>query len=269
MIRETDADDAVLTAYVAPSATSLALTNNDVNYVYYTLSLGAISWNVTTDATLFDGITKVIAFIVSRDGTQLNIVNLAKINVDGNRKNRRQKFESDGRTHRGAYGSYLGTPSMANAGTLNLTVSQGRCFVMDTPISHGAFDTTIAGAGLANNFSRFTNRSAYVKTNGIKTINNTQYDLAGTLTTMPNNHWRRDDWYVVLCNTNYYLAKVMGNNEFATEAGAVSSGPPATLPSWFDGQGISMYLGYSTIQKNAATATFYDFRGSSTGVSTG
>lgn len=258
LIRETNSDDWILTPFVVPSINNLALTNNDVNYIYLTQSAWVVSWNVTTDPTLFDWITKVIVFIVSRDWTQLNIVDLRKINVDWNRKHRRQSFEYDWRVFKWSFWS-VQWPSTMSASGLNILVSVWKVFVMDTPIIFWPFDTTIAWASLSNNYFRFTNRSSYAKSAALKTMNNTQYDNAWTLTTMTNNRWRRDDWYVVLCNTNYYLAKIMGNNEATSEAAAIAFWPPATLPSWFDWQWIAMYLWYSTIQKSAASATFYNF----------
>lgn len=91
--RETDADDAVLTPTVVPAVTNLAMQANNVSYLYLQYGTG---WQVGTALNQFDGITKVIVYLVGRNGNRLNVVDLRKINVDFGRKSRRQKAEFDG-----------------------------------------------------------------------------------------------------------------------------------------------------------------------------
>lgn len=253
VFRETDSDDGVLKSYVVPAVTNLAMTANDVTYVYANYNSGTPAWSIGTSLSDFDGLTKVFAYAVGRNGTTLNIVDGRKINVDNSRKGRRQKVEWDGFAFKGWYRSVLGPSTLTSTG-LNLLVAAGKYFYWDNPITHAAFDTTVAGAALANNFTYFYNRTgSWTQIASQKAINSTQYDNAGTLATMTNNRWRTDWVYVVNCGTSPYLAVVLGNAEYANQTAAQSAPQPSVLPPQIDG--IAVLVGQVTIQKSASTVT--------------
>lgn len=248
VIRETDADDAVLKTYLIPATTNLAITDNEVNYLYLTYGSGTATWTTGTALSQFDGITKVIVYVIGRNGTRLNIVDLRKINVDFGRKSRRQKAEFDGFVFNGWWRSNLQNSPLTSSG-LNLLVGAGKYFYFDNPITHSAFDTTVAGSADANNWIRFYNRTGnWTQVTGQKSVNNTQYDNAGTLTTMTNGRWRTDYVYVVMDGAAPYLVTIFGNTQYTTQAGAQAAPLPTTLPPQIDG--IAVLVGQVVLQKN-------------------
>lgn len=253
LLRQGSDEDSPLYVYREAGTTNLAMTDNEVNYVYLDYNGGTVTWSVTLDPSVFNGIDKVIAYTVARNGTRLNIIDLRKINVDSGRKNRRQKFEFDGYIYKGFWRSIVAQSALSSVG-LNLVVSTGKYFYFDNPITHTAFDTQVAGAADANNFIYFYNRTgSWTQVTGQKSINATQYDAAGTLTTMNNNKYRTDWVYVVLCTTNPYLAIVLGNVEYASLAAAQAEAQPATIPPQIDGAAV--LIGQVVILKSAATVT--------------
>lgn len=252
VIRETNSDDGVLKAYVVAAQNNINLSDAEVSYLYINYNSGVPVWQVGTALSDFDGITKVIGYVVGRNGTTLNIVDVKKINVDFGRKSRRQKVEADGFIFSGWHRSTLGPSPLGNSG-LSITVGAGKYYYFDNPITHAAFDTTVAGTALPNVFRRFYNRASWQQTADLKTVNNTQYDNAGTLTTLGSGRYRTDWWYVVMCGGSPYLAQIMGNAEYTTLAAAQAAPLPAALPPHFDGIGI--LLGQSVVLKNATTLT--------------
>lgn len=253
LLRQGSNEDDPLFVYRDAGTTNFAITDNEVNYVYLDYNGGTLTWSKTTTLTGFNGIDKVIAFVVARNGTRLNVIDLRKINVDSGRKNRRQNAEFDGYIYKGFWRSVLNQSSVSATG-LTLQVAAGKYFYFDNPVTHSAFDTNVAGTADANNFVYFYNRTGtWTQATGQKSINATQYDVAGTLTTMNNNKYRTDWVFVVLDGSNAYLAVILGNTEYASLAAAQAEAAPATLPPQIDG--ASVLLAQVCILKSAASVT--------------
>lgn len=251
--RQGSADDSPLVVYRDAGVSNLACTANDVTYIYRDYNSGTPVWATTNSLTGFNGIDKVIAFVVGRNGTRNNIVDCRNLNVDYDRKSRRQSVEFDGYVYKGWWRSSLANSTITASG-LNLLVGAGKYYYFGNPITHSAFDTTVAGASDANNWIYFYNRTGtWTQITGQKSINSTQYDVGGVLTTMTNNRYRADWVYVVMCNNNPYLAVVLGNAQYTSLAAAQADPVPSTLPPQFDG--IAVLLGQVVIQKSAASVT--------------
>jgi hypothetical protein len=248
-----------LITLVVPAQANIALTANDVSYLYVDYNGGAPAWAIASSLAGFDGVTKVIAYVIGRNSNTLNIIDLKKINVDYGRKCRRQKAEFDGFAYKGFFRSILGTSGISASG-LNPLVASGKYFYFDNSITHNAFDTTVAGTALYNVFRRFYNRAAWQQTADIKTINNTQYDAAGTLTALAGNRFRTDWWYVALCGGAPYLFQIMGDAVYTTLANAQAAPVPASLPPQVDG--VAVLIGQSVVQGNASTITIQSAGGS-------
>jgi hypothetical protein len=251
LIRDIAEDDADLKSLVISSTTNLALIDNEVNYLYINYNGGALVWNVGTSISDFDGLTKVIGYAVGRNGLTLNVVDLRKINVDFGRKGRRQKVEADGYIYSGWHRSTLARSTLGSSG-LNVTVGAGKYYYFDNPFSQSAFDTSIAGTALPNVFRYFYNRTGnWTQIAQQKTINNTQYDNAGTLVTLGNNKFRTDWVFMVMCGVAPYLAVIMGDDEYGSLSAAQAAPHPNTLPPQFEGIGV--LIGQIVVEKSLTT----------------
>jgi hypothetical protein len=252
-IRASASENALLTPLVVPAQANITCTANDVSYLYVNYNAGSPVWQVAATLSDFNGMDKVIGYVVGRNGLALNVVDLRNINVDFGRKNRRQKVESDGFIFNGWYRSSLAKSPISSSG-LNVQVGAGRYYFFDNPHEHSSFDTSVAGTATANVFKNFYNRTgSWTQQVDQKTINATQYDLAGTLTTLGNGRYRTDYVYAVMGLTNDYLAVVMGNAEYANLAAAQAAPAPTTLPPQIDG--IAILVGQVCIVKSASTLT--------------
>jgi hypothetical protein len=252
-IRVSTSDNANLTPLVVPAQANITCAVNDVSYLYVNYNAGSPVWQVAATLGDFNGMDKVIGYVVGRNGLALNIVDLRNINVDFGRKNRRQKVESDGFIFNGWYRSSLAKSPISSSG-LNIQVGAGRYYYFDNPHEHSSFDTSVAGTATANVFKNFYNRTgSWTQQADQKTINVTQYDLAGTLTTLGNGKYRTDYVYAVMGLTNDYLAVVMGNVEHANLAAAQAATAPSALPPQIDG--IAILVGQVCLAKSAATLT--------------
>lgn len=253
--RQGTSEDSPLVVYRDAGVTNLAIAANDVSYVYRDYNGGSPTWTTGTSLSSFNGVDKVICYVVARNGTRMNIVDVSGVNVDSNRKNRRQKVEFDGFVYNGYWRSSLGKSSISATG-LNILVGAGKYFYFDNPITHAAFNTTVAGSADVNNFITFYNRTGtWTQVTGQKAINNTQYDNAGTLTAFGGggSHFRSDWVYVVLGSTSPYLAVVMGNVDYTSLAAAQSAPQPTALPPQFDG--VAVLVGQVVAQKAVGTLT--------------
>ncbi len=251
--RQGTADDSPLVVYRDAGVSNLACTANDVTYIYRDYNSGTPTWATSNSLTGFNGLDKVIAYVIGRNGSRSNIVDCRNLNVDSDRKARRKDVEFDGYVYKGWWRSSTANSAITGSG-LNLLVGAGKYYYFGNPVTHSAFDTTVAGAADANNWIYFYNRTGtWTQITGQKLINSTQYDSAGTLTTMTNNRYRADWVYVVMCTANPYLAVVLGNAEYISLAAAQADPIPSSLPPQFDG--IAVLIGQVVIQKSAASIT--------------
>ena len=255
-IRNAATDNAYLATYAVAAKTNWAMTDLDVNYLYIDYAGGALTWTIGTTTTDYNGMDKMQAFTVSRNGTLLSIVDARGQTRDGNRKTRRMLLEWDGFIYSGFEHSAGGT--VISASTLALVLTAGKFYYGLAPNDHIAFDTSVAGIANANVFRYFYKRSEpWTQIADQKNINVTQYDNAGTLTTMIAGRWRTDWVYLIMgdvamgANSGARLAVILGNTQYTSQALAEAEAIPAVIPAYLDGTAIP--IGQIVVQKSAAT----------------
>jgi hypothetical protein len=96
----------------------------------------------------------------------------------------------------------------------------------------------------------YNNGSTWTRTTGQTQINNTQYNVSGTLTTMANNKFRVDYIYVLINNPSK-LYVVLGNTEYSNILDARLSVIPTVLP--VELQRLGVLVGRSIIEKSNTT----------------
>jgi hypothetical protein len=256
VLREGTDDDSPLKVFEVDAVGPFTPADNDVTYYYIEYVAGSpptVQWNSGSDIYSYNGTTKMQAYTISRDGTHLHIISSRGQSIDGNRKTRRRDLEWDGNVQSGFWhargGSVLGSSGLA------LTVTTGRFYYGLAPVDHIAFDTTVGSSPFEGSevFEYWYNRSSYIEVPNSRTINNTQYDNNGTLTTMNNARYRTDWVYIILCGAEPHLAVIMGNAQYNTLAEAQNASLPSTIPGLMDG--ASVVIGQAVVQKNATTLT--------------
>lgn len=225
VLRATSDPHTPLYAIEVSAQSSISLTDNSENYVYYDYNAGSPQWAVSTSRDAFNCIDKCIGYYIYREGTSLNIIDAREQNVDGNRKSRQlflkfQKFiHAEG-------GTVLGSSGLA------LTVTAGEFFYMLEDLPHTAFDTTVAGTANENVFTLWYRDGVggWTETVDQKTINSTVYDNnTGTPVAISNNKYGVS-WVYIVQNEPSSLHVVMGQADYSTVAEAEAASPPATLP---------------------------------------
>lgn len=252
-IGTSEEDDLVI--YRIPSSPPITYGSNDVTYIFLDYNNGTPIWGTGTSISSFNGIDKVIVYIVSHNPAipLLSIIDLRKINIDAGRKVRRKSVEWNGYIDAGFWQSSIAASEVTGSG-LNLIVGAGKYFYFENAITHTAFNTVTAGTALPNVFTQFYNRTGnWSQLINQKTVNNLQYDLNGTLTTMTNGRFRADWLYVVLDGVFPYLALITGDTQYTSLALAQDSAPPGVRPPQITGS--SVLLAQIVIGKSDASPT--------------
>jgi hypothetical protein len=237
-LRTTNDPYAQIIKYPISAVTNLALTDNANNYVLVDYNSGAPALTVTTNSSTINTQTNSLAYVISRVGTTLDYLSLVGQNVDHNAKLRVRFLNQEG--IRRASGAVLGFSSR------NLTLTSSVLFSGLIRINAVAFNTaspdtfTIA----------YNNGSAWTRTTGQTQVNNTQYNVSGTLTTMPNNDYRTDYVYL-LPNNPSKLYVIMGTATYNSLTLAKAAPRPSALP--VELQVLGLEVGRLFIQKNSAT----------------
>lgn len=248
VIRSATVDDAPLSVYRIAAAGPFTPVDNAVTYYYINYNNGSPVWTTGTNIYAYNGMDKVQGFTVSRRGTTLWILDARGQAVDGNRKARRRDLEWSGRYDEGFWHTRGGTEISASG--LSLILTAGKFYYGVAPTTHIAFDTTVAGTANANVFDYYYNRSSYTTVLNSKTINNTQYDNAGTLTAMSPGRYRTDWVYLLLDGATPRLIVVMGNIQYNDLITAQAAPVPTTKPAFM--QGVSVLVG-RVIANNGST----------------
>jgi len=258
MLRSADTDHANLAVYFVPGAT-LTLTNNDVNYVHADYNGGSPIFTTSTAPDDINGHTQTMLYVLSRRDSEIVGIDATSQNVDVGTKVDDLLVLSDGYKY-GPFTHATGGSRIGNGTATYITLTEGKFYYGLTPVAHPSFDTSIAGTNSNNVFRYYYNRSAWTYTADSKTISNTQYDNAGTLTALSNNRYRTDYVYLVPDGIlgNSYLVVVYGNTQFQTSAEAAVAPVPSSLPSEIDG--LAILVGQVIAQQGSNTITVASFR---------
>lgn len=235
-LRTTNDPYSPLIKYVIPAVTNLALTDNANNFVLVDYNGGTPALTVSLSAGTVNTMTNSIAYVISRVGTSLDYVSLIGQNVDANGKLRRRFLNSEGlKRSSGAVLSGLNR---------NLVLTAGLYYSGLTELTTPAFNTSTGGT-----FTQaYLNGGNWVRTTGNTQINNTQYSLAGVLTTMPSNDYRVD-YVFILADNPSKLYVLLGNTTYNNIASARLAPVPSDLVSEL--QYLGGRVGRIIIQKDA------------------
>ncbi len=238
LLRSTNSEVGDIGSYTIPLVTNLALTDNSTNYVLVDYNGGSQTITVTIDPTTINTTTNSLLYVIARVGIVLSYVYAGGQNVDANGKLRRRFLNTEAFTRANG----------ANISNLNrnLTLTAGLFYTGLTPMLTPSFDTSASDPFTLV----YNNGSTWTRTTGQTEINNTQYNVSGTLTTMANNKFRVDYIYVLINNPSK-LYVVLGSVEYANILDARLSVIPAVLP--VELQRLGVLVGRSIIEKSNTT----------------
>lgn len=236
-LRTTNDPYAQIIKYPISAVTNLALTDNANNYVLVDYNAGSPTLTVTTNASTINTQTNSLAYVIARIGNNLEYLNLVGQNVDPNAKLRIRFLNQEG--IRRASGAVLGFSNR------NLTLTSSVLFSGLIRINAAAFNTASPDTFTL----AYNNGSVWTRTTGQTQINNTEYNVSGTLTTMPNNTFRTDYVYL-LPNNPSKLYVIMGNTTYGSLTLAKGAPRPSSLP--VELQVLGLEVGRLFIEKNSA-----------------
>ena len=230
------------------ATSNLVLTNNVTNYVYVDYNAGTPIVVASTDISSFNGLDKVLIYLVSREDNHIHVVDYTRQNVDSNRKLIRRFIEAEPFKHVPG-GSILGVVGLA------LTLTAGRFWSALEPIDHISFNTTLAGTTEDRTFYEYyrNGTGGWAKNSEIKLVSNSLFDNGtGTLATVGNNKFLVH-WIFLNVGSDPHLSLVYGQAEYASLAAAQSSSVPAELPAAFSS--TTILVGRLILVKGANTVT--------------
>ncbi|WP_295677290.1 hypothetical protein [uncultured Empedobacter sp.] len=236
-LRSTNDPYANIIKYPISAVTNLALTDNANNYVLVDYNGGSPTITVTTNGSTINTQTNSIAYVIARVGNDLEYLNLVGQNVDPNAKIRIRFLNQEG--IRRASGAILGFSNR------NLTLTSGVLFSGLIRVNSAAFNTVSPDTFTL----AYNNGSTWTRTTAQTQVNNTQYNVSGVLTTMPNNTFRTDYVYL-LPNNPSKLYVVMGTTTYGSLTLAKGAPRPSSLP--VELQVLGLEVGRLFIEKNSA-----------------
>ena len=239
-IRTTNDDNAELQSFKWSASAGIAVTDDTTQYVYVddsgTISLSTSEFLETPD--------KILIGVVTDEGAAIESVFQLGVRLE-------EGIGQAGRFMRGVHGiernKRVGGLIFGQSGDANrdVTMTSGQLEWGRTSYPMSAFDTS--GADTFTIYSANGQEDA-----AASQWPNTQYDNAGTLTTMSNN----SKWANLFCwlEPNDKIIMVYGRAEFNSQAGAEAEAvPSSSLPTRISETGILATR--FTFQKSANTAT--------------
>lgn len=245
MIRSSASDDADIYNVRVAAQTPISLTDDATNYIYLDYNAGSPQYVVSTSDTSHNGQDKVLAFLVHRDGNDLNYLDLRNFNVDSVAKSN-HLFQDFSRFIHASGGSIISEPT-----SLTIGVTSGGFYFMTEKTTHVAFDTSIAGTANANVFDMHYRDGVGGWTHVVnsKVIDPSTYDNnTGTPVALSNNSKYGVTWFYIVNDSPSSLAAVMGQVEYNSEAEALAATAPSTLPSILD-NGLGVVVGVAVYNK--------------------
>ena len=226
----------------------ITLTDDATNYVYLDWNSGVPQFAVTTTETDVDQYTKVIAYIIHRNGNILKYLDMRDVTIDSIHRSN-HLFRDFSRFIHKAGGAVLGEPA-----NLAVSVTEGEFYHQTLEIIHPAFDTNIAGTANENVFRLWyrDGASGWTATADEKVIDVTIYDGdTGTPVVLSNNNKYGVTWFYMMNDTPSELHAVMGQAEYNSQAEAEAASPPTGLPSILSGFGV--LIGFVVYHKIATS----------------
>lgn len=224
-----------------PSVTNISFTDHAVTFIYVDYNAGSPIYATTQTISSFDGLDKVIAYKIAREGNTLYITDARAFNVDGIRKNGRRLLETQGFQH------VLGGSAISHIGTRSLYVTSGAFYYGVNKITHNTFNTSSTDTFT----SCYQNGSGgWTYTSGLTQVSNLNYDNgSGSLATLTNNNYGVFSVYMMV-DSPCSLMIQYGQGDYNTLSLAQSA-PIASPPPIVSGSGI--LIGRIIIKKSATS----------------
>lgn len=237
-LRATNDQYAPLIKYPIAAYNNIPLVDNMNNYILVSYNGGSPALVLNTTGSGIDTQTNSIAVAAARVGTTVHYVNLTGSNSDPNAKLRNRYLLQEG--IRRISGLIISSTGLKIATTSGITFSG----LIRLDVS--AIDTNAGGTYTL----AYNNGSTWTRITGQTDINNTQYNNAGTLTTLSNNHFRTDYVYT-LVNSPSKLYVILGTAEYGNLASAQAAPQPSSLP--VELQQLGVIVGRVIVEKSATT----------------
>lgn len=218
-LRATNDQYAPIIKYPLAAYNNIPLVDGITNYVTVSYNGGSPSLLLNTTGTGIDTQTNSIAIVAARVGTTVHYISLVGSNSDPNAKIRTRYLFTE--SIKRETGLVISTPaSLKIATTAGITYSG--LIRLDVPM----FNT--------NTTDTFTQAyqnggGTWVRTTGLTSINNTQYNNGGTLATLGTNKYRADFVYT-LVNSPSKLYVLLGAVEYNSLSLAQAAPRPAVVP---------------------------------------
>lgn len=219
LIRKTNALDSELVFFKMAAQASLALTDNNLNYLYLDYNSGAPAIKATTDRTTIHEYDNFTVGRVYRSGTAVDIVQSGTNIYNAYRRIHNRLIKR--------YGFHWCSGSaVAESDTRKLSVTDGVWYMGNTEIDVTGYDTNVSG-----DFSTYyLTGSTWTKTTGVTQLGNTQYnDVVSGLVALGVSKFA--NYWVYLCPQGE-LYVVYGQVQYNSLAEAQAAQSPASLPDY-------------------------------------
>ncbi|MCP5013752.1 MAG: hypothetical protein GY938_00545, partial [Ketobacter sp.] len=236
-IRDSASSTAPLKSFKWSASAGITVTDDTTQYIFVD-DTGAI--NLSTDEFLESEDNILIGCVTDEGGSIVSVFNLG-VRLD---ESIAQAGRFIRRVHSISYDKRRGGLMFSETGTRNIVVTAGYLWWGRTEYPITALNTSAADT--------FTTYSVTGQEAAAATAwDNTQYDNAGTLTTMNNNRWANHYFFL---EPNGNLTMIYGRAQYTTQELAEAEGVPTTsLPNKLTAAGV--LAARFTFQESASTAT--------------
>lgn len=221
LIRATDSPTVALSFFDWPAATGLSVPVDTTRWVGIEYNAGTPQ-AVVRSSDNYDRNTDFILGVVVNEGGTLHIQNVPHAVGDHANAMLQRNHEAMGTQRDNVTGGLI----LGEAGTRNITVSTGKLWDRLSEFSIAAVDTTGGGG---DTFDRYLTDGlgGHTKEASQTQWNNTQYDNAGTLTTLGSNKYAVQWFYIEL---DGQLTSMYGTASYNSLAQAERETAPADVP---------------------------------------
>jgi len=243
LLRSSDVEGAELFSVVVGAQAALALTDNDLNYVYVDYNAGTPTISATITSSTINNNDICLIAIISRDGNDLTILEATSEIANSHNKMNDMLIETEGFKH------VLGGTTITEVGTKQLNVSVGSFYRGLNKYTHAAYDTSAA-----DTFEYYyrDGGSAWTEVPAQNTINTLKYDNnSGVLQNITADYFACQWIYLKIGTSTSELFVFYGQNEYTTISEAQTEAAPTSLPNQLDELGI--LIGRVIFEQNDAS----------------
>lgn len=243
LLRSSDVEGAELFSVVVPASAAVALTDNDLNYIYADYNAGTPVVSVTTNSALITGNDICLIAIISREVNSLTILEAQSEMNDQHNKLNNMLVETEGFKH------VLGGTQISESGTRRLQITSGSFYRGLNKYAHNAYDTNAA-----DTFEYYYRDGVggWTEVSLSTAIDNTKFDDgSGTLATLTADNFVVNWLYLKVGSNKSELFSFYGQGEYTTIAEAQTESAPTGLPAQLDELGV--LIGRVILEQNSTT----------------